>query len=423
MPYMASRAQGTVSPRRRALRPVQFGQHVVNGHPDRRARIAGRCLGILNTGRRNRSFKAEHCMNSDRFKEILKAIVFQVAKLAGLFRLARWSTRSQLLILCYHGFELVDESGFRPMLFMRTETFARRLETIRRHGHAVVPLGEAVRRLREGTLPRNAVCLTIDDGFYSVLACAAPLLRQHGFAATLYVTSYYADKGVPIFRLVVQYMFWKTALPTFKSAGQPWGPSEPVDLSDTNAATRAMWRIIDYGENHCDEPGRQEICRILGRGLNVDYAFIVRSRALSLVSAEEIRQLSDAGIDIQLHTHRHRLPQDDESALQKEILENARFLEGILERPLQHLCYPSGLWNRSQWPCLAELGIASATTCEPGFNSAHTPPLGLYRVLDDSTVSQLTFEAELSGFSEWLRRVTGRRRRFDLKRGGSAMLT
>jgi peptidoglycan/xylan/chitin deacetylase (PgdA/CDA1 family) len=360
-------------------------------------------------------------MASRTLKDTLKAIVFQLAKHAGLFRLARWSTRNQLLILCYHGFELADESRFRPMLFMRSEVFARRLETIQQYGHTVVPLDEAVRRLRDGTLPRNAVCLTIDDGFYSVLACAAPLLRQYGFAAALYVTSYYADKRAPIFRLVVQYMFWKTAAPTFDGSGQPWDPPESVNLADPDATTRAMWRIIEHGENHCDEPGRQEICRILGERLGVDYAFIEHSRMLSLVSAEEIRQLSDAGVDIQLHTHRHRLPQNDAAGLQKEILENARFLEGILERPLQHLCYPSGLWTPAQWPSLAELGIASATTCEPGFNSADTPVLGLYRVLDDSTVPQLTFEAELSGFSEWLRRVTGRRRKFDLKRSGSVV--
>jgi peptidoglycan/xylan/chitin deacetylase (PgdA/CDA1 family) len=177
-----------------------------------------------------------------------------------------------------------------------------------------------------------------------------------------------------------------------------------------------MWRIIEYGEKQCDEPGRQEISRALGERLGVDYAFIEDSRMLSLVNAEEIRQLSGAGIDIQLHTHRHRLPQDDADVLQKEILENARFLEGILDRPLRHLCYPSGLWTAGQWPVLAELGIASATTCEPGFNSADTPLLGLYRVLDDSTVSQLTFEAELSGFSEMLRRLTRRQRRSRLKR-------
>jgi peptidoglycan/xylan/chitin deacetylase (PgdA/CDA1 family) len=354
-------------------------------------------------------------------KSTLKRLVFQTAEVAGLFRLARWSTRKQLLILCYHGFELADESEFRPMLFMRSEMFARRLETIRKRGHAVLPLDEAIRRLRDGTLPRNAVCLTIDDGFYSVLACAAPLLRQHGFPATLYVTSYYAEKRVPVFRLAVQYMFWKTAVATLEAGECPWETKEPADLTDSDASTRAMWRIIEYGENHCDEPGRQEICRILGSRLEVDYAFIERSRMLSLVNAEEIRQLSKGGIDIQLHTHRHRLPQDDKAALQKEIKENIDFLEGILEQPLQHLCYPSGLWARWQWPALAELGIQSATTCEPGLNSADTPAFGLYRVLDDSTVPQLTFEAELSGFSEWLRRITGRRRKMDLKRSSSSV--
>jgi peptidoglycan/xylan/chitin deacetylase (PgdA/CDA1 family) len=326
--------------------------------------------------------------------------------------------RNQLLILCYHGFELVDESRFRPMLFMRSEVFARRLETIRKAGHTVLPLAEALQRLREGTLPPNTVSLTIDDGFYSVLACAVPILRQQGFAATLYVTSYYAAKRTPIFRLVVQYLFWKTAVQKLEVAGETWDPPEPVDLSDQGEATRAMWRIIEYGENRCDESGRSGISRALAKRLGVDYTSIERTRMLSLVDADEIRQLGDAGIDVQLHTHRHRLPQDDDSALRGEILENAKFLEGILGRPARHLCYPSGRWARSQWPVLANLGIVSATTCEPGFNTADTPALGLYRVLDDSTLSQLAFEGELSGFSEWLRRLFGRRRKLELKRRG-----
>jgi peptidoglycan/xylan/chitin deacetylase (PgdA/CDA1 family) len=155
---------------------------------------------------------------------------------------------------------------------------------------------------------------------------------------------------------------------------------------------------------------------MLGQRLGVDYDFIERTRMLSLLSVDEIRQLDAVGIDIQLHTHRHRLPVDDETTVRREVTENARFLEAVLGHPATHLCYPSGIWDRSQWPWLSDLGVESATTCDPGFNSADTPMLGLYRVLDDSTVSQIAFEAELSGFSEVLRWIRRRRRRGVLKR-------
>jgi peptidoglycan/xylan/chitin deacetylase (PgdA/CDA1 family) len=358
-------------------------------------------------------------MASDTLKTSLKNVVFRVAKTMGLFRLTKWLTRNELLILCYHGFELADEASFRPELFMRADEFATRLKTLRRYGCPVVPLGKALEDLRNGTLPANAVCLTIDDGFYSVLARAVPLLGEHRFPATLYVTSYYAAKCAPVFRLVVQYMFWKTTVAELDAGDQPWDSQGPVDLTDPEARKDVMWRIIEFGERHCEEPDRQEISRALGHRLGVEYDFIERTRMLSLLNVDEIRQLGAAGIDVQLHTHRHRLPVDDEATVRRELTENAKFLEDTLGRPVKHLCYPSGIWDRSQWPWLSDIGIESATTCDPGFNSADTPMLGLYRVLDDSTVSQIAFEAELCGFSEMLRRIRGRRRHGELKRKAS----
>ena len=46
----------------------------------------------------------------------------------------------------------------------------------------------------------------------------------------------------------------------------------------------------------------------LGKRLRVDYEGLRETRRLSLMSAKEIRDLALAGIDIQLHTHRHQLP-------------------------------------------------------------------------------------------------------------------
>jgi hypothetical protein len=60
--------------------------------------------------------------------------------------------------------------------------------------------------------------------------------------------------------------------------------------------------------------------------------------------------------------------------------------------------------------------VESATTCEPGLNTAETPLLGLYRILDQDDLSQIEFEAELFGFSELIRIVTGKRRRMDRAR-------
>ena len=55
-----------------------------------------------------------------------KIIFLFLCKALGLFRLAHWSTRGRLKILCYHGFELLDETRFRPQLFITLAQFEQR---------------------------------------------------------------------------------------------------------------------------------------------------------------------------------------------------------------------------------------------------------------------------------------------------------
>jgi hypothetical protein len=132
----------------------------------------------------------------------------------------RDSSRAGLRILCYHGFSLAGRKReFRPGLFIRKATFEGRLRHLEAHGYPILTLEQASRLLVKGGLPPNAVVITIDDGFYGVLKLAAPMLKRHEFPATLYVTSYYSLKGTPVFRLAVQYIFWKTTAATLDTEG------------------------------------------------------------------------------------------------------------------------------------------------------------------------------------------------------------
>lgn len=342
-------------------------------------------------------------------KKLFKILIFRFGKLTGLFVFSRFVMRRKLLILCFHGFELDDESRFRPKLFMRAEVFRSRLETIRKHGFAVLPLSEAVERLGNGTLPNNSIVITIDDGFASTLTKAAPLLKQFQMPATLYQTTYYVNKPA-IFRLVIQYMFWKTAVKTLDTTSQPWGFDGQVSIADAGARDKACWTIIDYCENECDERERQEICQRLGDELGVDYGEIVHSRILSLLTSAEIATLPASGIDVQLHTHRHRL-RNDETEVRREIENNREFLNKLVPGPLVHFCYPSGVWYPSQFPWLQAEGVLSATSCQDGFNTAATNKLALHRFLDEDDLSTIEFEGTLCGFHELLCIVTGKRRR------------
>ena len=102
---------------------------------------------------------------------------------------------------------------------MRPGTFRRRMAFVAGSSYPVLPLGEAVRLLGEGRLPPSATVITIDDGWFGVMAHAHGILREMKFPYTVYVTSYYSEHGSPIFNLVVQYLFRKSPAGRFALGG------------------------------------------------------------------------------------------------------------------------------------------------------------------------------------------------------------
>jgi peptidoglycan/xylan/chitin deacetylase (PgdA/CDA1 family) len=333
---------------------------------------------------------------------MVKRAILHLCKWLGLFQAAFLITKGHLRILCYHGFALHDEVNFRPKLFMRPETFLKRMSFLANKGFPVVPFATALRGIGEGSLPSGAIVLTIDDGWTGVYDRAVPILRQFSFPATIYVVSYYAAKGTPVFRLAIQYLFWKTRQVELFTRGLGLPLPEVLSIASGEDRERIVSTIIEFGETNLDEASRCSLSRMLGERLRVPYEDLVSTRIFSLMNPSEIREALDAGMDIQLHTHRHRLPLDRE-LVRLEIKDNRDFLEPLVGKELKHFCYPSGIWSKEQWPWLAELGIESATTCLSGLNSSATPRLGLMRFLDGENISAIEFEAEIYGLSELLR--------------------
>ena len=139
--------------------------------------------------------------------------------------------RQRLLILCYHGVSLQDEHEWAPALFVTPAFLRRRFEILRDSGYVVLPLGEAVRSMRRGTLPPRSVVLTFDDGFHNFYAAAVPLLEEFGYPATNYMSSYYCVHQHPIPIVTLRYLLWCGRLPVLAPGVLP-GQDSSVDLQD-----------------------------------------------------------------------------------------------------------------------------------------------------------------------------------------------
>jgi peptidoglycan/xylan/chitin deacetylase (PgdA/CDA1 family) len=334
-----------------------------------------------------------------------RPVLLNVARHVGMFQLSQRFSSRHLRVLCYHGFSFEDEHLFRPKLFMQAALLAQRMTWLTQHGYGVVSLEEARVRLKEGTLRPKSVVITIDDGFYSVLAIAFPIFKRFGFPVTLYMTTYYCRRANPIFRLVVQYMFWATQKSYLDLGGILPSHTGRVEIDGFEEASVEQ-KIIEHGETVLTEEERVHLAEELGQRLGVSYDQIRNSRKLTLLTEEEVAQLAKDGLDIQLHTHRHHFPGDLDLA-GREIADNRSVLAPLTDRPLNHFCYPSGLWSKEHWPLLKSLDIATATTCELGLVTAETPNLAWPRILDADDLHQTTFEAELTGFKSSIRFLKG----------------
>jgi hypothetical protein len=314
--------------------------------------------------------------------------------------------RNRLLILCYHGISLSDEHEWDSSLYMSPALFETRLRAIQLGGYAVLPLGTALEQLYAGTLRERSVVITFDDGASDFLRQAYPLLTKYGYPATVYLTTYYCEHQKPVFPVFLSYVLWKARGVTLDVAGIV-GPTVRWDLRTTAGRDRALRSIVEFADRHRLDAGEKDaLAEAVARRLGIDYERLVSNRVLHILNPEEVAHLSHSGVDFQLHTHRHRTP-NERSAFVREIAENRDRIQGMTGCEPTHLCYPSGA-HRLEWlSWLRAAKVASATTCVPGIASGVAHPLLLPRLVDTGHLSQTEFEGWLAGVATFLPRRFG----------------
>lgn len=328
----------------------------------------------------------------------MKLATLELLKGAGVFDLvanSRWR-RDRLLILCYHGISLEDEHLWRPFLYLSTAQLANRLEALHSMGCSVLPLGEALNRLRARDLPPCSVAITFDDGTYDFYKRAYPLLKQQGFPVTVYQTTYYSERALPVFNLMCSYMLWKRREKLTIDARE-LGLSESMDVRTELGRHRIVRGLIDRSEReNLDGQQKNDVARRLADILEIDYSALMKKRILQLMNGQELAEIAADGVDVQLHTHRHRTP-EEEQLFRREIIENRQRIQAVTGKNATHFCYPSGIYRRQFFGWLEKENIASATTCDSGFATRNGNRYLVPRLVDTTGRTQLEFDSWLSG--------------------------
>ena len=265
--------------------------------------------------------------------------------------------RGRLSILIYHRVlaqadplfpEGGDMESFDQQMGLLTDCFR------------VIPLADAVRGLRSGSLPARAACITFDDGYADNAEIALPILQKHGIPATFFVSSGVLDGGR---------MWNDTVIELVRCA-----PGNTLDLGGLNLGSFPIETIMQR---------RHAIDKLIGalkhlppasRQSRIDQMCSVISVNLPdnlMMTSEQIRLLHGAGMEIGGHTVFHPiLASTEKSAARAEIANGKEMLEGIICAPVRFFAYPNGKPERDYLPehvaMIRELGFEAAVSTAYG---------------------------------------------------------
>ncbi len=241
----------------------------------------------------------------------------------------------------------------------------------------VLPLPEAISRLKSGTLPARAACITFDDGYADNLTRAAPILKKHGLTATFFVASAYLNGGRMFNDTVIEAIRRTRAnrVDLTKVAGLDLGKH---DVSTPEAQARAIGHILP-------------IVKYLPLGQREDTVAELARQVTDIplpddlmMTTDQLKTLHGAGMEIGGHTERHPIIAGlDDAATRAEIAAGKDWLEATLNSRVRVFAYPNGRpgtdYRPEQARIVEGLGLEGAVSTQWGVSTRATDPWQLRR--------------------------------------------
>lgn len=237
----------------------------------------------------------------------------------------------------------------------------------------VLPLSEAVRRLREGRLPAGSAAITFDDGYADNLTHALPILLRHQASATLFVATGFLDGGRmwndTLIEAVRRTPLGELDLSGIGMACLPTG-------SDTDKR-QAIEALIPRLKHLPPELRQAQVAAV------AEASQAILPDDLMLRSAQ-LKAWRQAGMDVGAHTVSHPiLSKTSPEAARQEMADSKAALESLLGERIGLFAYPNGKPVQDYQPeharMAAELGFDAAVATHWGAARRDSDPFQLPR--------------------------------------------
>lgn len=339
----------------------------------------------------------------------MKRSFVTLLKLSGVLETSRLLHRRKLVIVTYHGVlsSRAETDGFTSRNFVDRERFRGQMEYLAAR-HAVLPLAEAVTRLRDGSLPDHSACVTFDDGFRNNLSVAGPILREFRVPCTIFLTT--GHIGTKQSLLWTEEVALRVARAPTARISIPGGGT----LATTGAPARAVAaRELVRRLKALPGPERQVWLQRLRAELEItDVDFENARERYEFLSWEEVAEAAPAWVTWGAHTVSHpilsTLSEDD---ARREIEASRRDVERGSGRTCDLFAYPNGMardFGPRERRLVESAGYRAAVSQIPGANGPNADHFALRRINIGLGHGDDIFQAQLSGLWPLLRRLGGR---------------
>ncbi len=235
----------------------------------------------------------------------------------------------------------------------------------------VLPLDEAISRLRAGTLPRRALAITFDDGYEDNHRLALPILQRHGLSATFFVATRFLDGGC---------MWNDRIIEAVRSAPGPVLAVPAVSgldavqlpIGDTAQRRAAIDTLIKRIKYLTLGPRDEAVAAVA-------HAARVAPPTRLMMRSDQVHDLARQGMGVGGHTESHPiLASLDDDAARQEIERGKQRLESIVQQPVALFAYPNGKPQTDYTRTTVDLARRA------GFDAAVSTAWGAARLQSDS---------------------------------------
>jgi peptidoglycan/xylan/chitin deacetylase (PgdA/CDA1 family) len=235
-----------------------------------------------------------------------------------------------------------------------------------------LPLLEAVDRLRTGTLPNKAVCVTFDDGYADNELHALPILKKYGIPATVFVSAGFLNGGR---------MWNDSVIEVIRNFDADQLDLGELDLGcyslESNPRRLAAIDSIIQRIRHFDPVIRAALVHEMEKRVTV------LPDDLMLTDAQ-IQSLARNGVTIGAHTVSHPILCSVPSAVARsEIQDSKSYLEELLQQQVDVFAYPNGRpgqdYNEEHRDMVEALGFKAAVSTHWGVSTIQSDRFQLPR--------------------------------------------